>query len=184
MSGPTSTRGGRIDSVALEIDVAAEAVAVFVEAVQPQADALASGWSRSAVRRRRPSRRPKRCRSRDVLKRRLLEHAVDDSAAAAAAEDHRVGSFQHLDAVDIVEIAEILDVVAHAIDEEVGRARIAAQHERVAIAFARIVGCARNESSRSPTERSCWSPIWALEMMVIACGMLLMSVGVLVAGWS
>ena len=51
-----------------------------------------------------------------------LSDAVDDPAAAAAAEDHRVGALEHLDPVDIVEVAEILNVVAHAVDEEVGGA--------------------------------------------------------------
>ena len=74
-----------------------------------------------------------------ALKARPLEDPVDDSAAAAAAEDHRVGPLQNLDPVDIVEVAEILDVVADPVDEEIGRARIAAQHDLVAIAFARTV---------------------------------------------
>ena len=76
---------------------------------------------------------------------RALEHAVDDPAAAAAAEDHCVRPLQHLDAVDVVEVAEILDVVAHPVDEEVRGAGIAAQYDRVAIAFARIIGSAGDE---------------------------------------
>ena len=39
MSGPASDRGGRIDPVALEVDVVAEAVAVLVHRVQANAGA-------------------------------------------------------------------------------------------------------------------------------------------------
>ena len=80
-----------------------------------------------------------------VAEGRPLQHAVDNSAAAAASEDHCVRAFQHLDPRDVVEVAEILDVVAHAIDEEIRRAGIAAQHELVAIAFPGAAARARHE---------------------------------------
>ena len=80
-----------------------------------------------------------------VAEARLFENAIDDPAAAAAAEDHRVRPFQDLDPVDVVEVAEVLDVVSNGIDEEIGGARIAAQDEGVAIALAGIVGCAGHE---------------------------------------
>jgi hypothetical protein len=62
--------------------------------------------------------------------------AVDDAAAAAAPEDHRIGAFEDLDALGVVEIAIVLDVVAHAVDEEVRGRGIAAQRRRIAVAFA------------------------------------------------
>ena len=74
--------------------------------------------------------------TRGAAEARPLGHPVDDPAAAAAAEDHRVGAAQHLDPVDIVEVAEILDVVADAVDEEVGGGVVAAQRDLVAIALA------------------------------------------------
>src|SRR4029453_8111347 len=46
---------------------------------------------------------------------------------------------------DVVEIAEILDVVANAIDEKVGGAAVPAKHDRVPVAFAGAVGGAWNE---------------------------------------
>src|SRR5688572_11056154 len=56
-----------------------------------------------------------------------LDHPVDDATAPAAAEDHRVGTLQDLDPVDVVEVAEILDVVAYPVDEEVSGGVVAAK---------------------------------------------------------
>ncbi len=67
---------------------------------------------------------------------RAFEHAIDDAAAAAAAEDHRVRALEHLDPIDVVEVAEILNVVAQSVDEEVCRAVVAAQGNLVAVALA------------------------------------------------
>ena len=49
----------------------------------------------------------------------LTRDAVKDTAAAATAKDQRVRPAQALDPLDIVEVSEIFDIVAHAIDEEV-----------------------------------------------------------------
>ena len=67
---------------------------------------------------------------------RLPRDAVDDAAHAAAAEDHGVGALERFHAVDVVDVAEVLDVVADTIDEEVGGRAVTAQDRRVAIAFA------------------------------------------------
>ena len=56
----------------------------------------------------------------------LFGNAVDEAAGATAAEDQRVGAFQNFDALDGLEVAERLDVIADAIDEEVGSGGIAA----------------------------------------------------------
>ena len=63
-------------------------------------------------------------------------HAVPRLHATAA---------QHLDSVEIVEVAEILDVVADAVDEEVGGGVVAAQRELVAVALAGARSRAGNE---------------------------------------
>ena len=67
---------------------------------------------------------------------RLAPHLIDDATAAATTEDHRVGALERLDALDVVEIAQVLRVVAHAVDEEVGGRALAADHRRVAMALA------------------------------------------------
>ena len=133
---PRDDRGRGVDPVALEIDVMAEAVAVLVKGIEPNARAGAQRLVDIAVQ----SETAKAIARGDHLPRgaeaRPLEYAIDDSAAAAAAEDHRVGALQNLDPIDIIEVAEILDVVAHSVDEEIGGARIAPKHDLVAVAFA------------------------------------------------
>ena len=63
-------------------------------------------------------------------------HAVDDAAAAAAAEDQRIGAFEDLDTLHIIKPAIILHVVAHAIEEEVCGGVLPAQRDLVTIALA------------------------------------------------
>ena len=77
-----------------------------------------------------------------------LGDAIDDAATTTAPEDHGVGTAQDLQPVQIVEIAEILDVVAHTIDEEIGGAVVAAQHDLIAIAFALCADSTRHEAQR------------------------------------
>jgi hypothetical protein len=49
----------------------------------------------------------------------FFKRAVEKSAARATAEGQGARSFQNLDALGVVEIAEILNVIAKAVDEEV-----------------------------------------------------------------
>ena len=69
-----------------------------------------------------------------------LADAVDDAAAAAPAEDQRVGALQHLDPLDVVEGAVILRVVAQAVEVEVGGGLLAADEDLVPVALARSRG--------------------------------------------
>ena len=62
--------------------------------------------------------------------------------------DKRARSLQDLDALRVVEIAEILDVVAEAVDEEVRAGIDAANDELVAIAFALMDRNARHVARR------------------------------------
>ena len=66
----------------------------------------------------------------------LLEHAVDDAAGTAAPEDHRIRALERLDALDVVEVAKILHVVADAVDIKIGARALAADDHLVAIEFA------------------------------------------------
>src|SRR3546814_14109249 len=72
----------------------------------------------------------------------LGSHAINHAADSATAKDHRVRTFEHLHPLDIVEIAELLGVVADAVDEEIGRRAVAPEDRRVAIAFALREGAA------------------------------------------
>ena len=69
---------------------------------------------------------------------------IDHTAAAAPAKDHGVGTQQHLDALGIVEVAVVLDVIADAIDEEVRRGGVAPQARGVAVPLALADGGTRN----------------------------------------
>jgi hypothetical protein len=66
---------------------------------------------------------------------RFLDHTVDHAAAAAASEDERVRPFERLDTLEVVQVAVILHVVAHAVDVEVRRRSIAADDDVVAVVF-------------------------------------------------
>ena len=68
----------------------------------------------------------------------LLGHAVHDPAAAATAERHGVRALQGLDALDVVEVAVVLHVVAHAVQEEVGGGAVAADDDLVAVVLALV----------------------------------------------
>ena len=78
------------------------------------------------------------------LEQRFLADAVHDAAGAAAAEDERVGSLEYLDAAQVVEIAVVLHIVAHAVDEEIRGAAVAADDDLVAVVFALMHGDARH----------------------------------------
>ena len=69
---------------------------------------------------------------------------IDHPAPAAPAKDHGVGTQQHLDALGIVEVAVVLDVIADAIDEEVRRGGIAPQAWGIAVPLALADGGTRN----------------------------------------
>ena len=69
---------------------------------------------------------------------------IDHATPAAPAKDHGVGAQQHLDALCIVEVAVVLDVIADAIDEEVRRGGVAPQAWGVAVPLALADGGTRN----------------------------------------
>jgi hypothetical protein len=65
----------------------------------------------------------------------FLEHAIDDAASAAAPEDHGIGAFEHLNAGDVVKVANDLGVVAEAVDKQVRVRPLPANDEIIAVAF-------------------------------------------------
>ena len=92
------------------------------------------------------------------------------------------GPLQDLDPVDVVEVAEILDVVAHAIDEEVGgAAELPRSTICVAIALAAAVRSAGNEIQQIGDRAQLLVLDLLSETTVSAWGMSRMSVSVLVA---
>ena len=67
---------------------------------------------------------------------RLLGHAIDDAAAAAAPEYERARALEDLDRLNVVEIAIIFRVVAHAVGVEIRGRRLSANCDLVALPLA------------------------------------------------
>ena len=126
---------GRVETVALQLDMAAEAFAVFIDGVQPTTHPFAQGLV--DVRAQAVTALAVDRSDRLVVRSQAgaLGDAIDDPAAAAASEDHGIGAAQDLDAVHVVEITEILNVVTQAVAEEVGGGVVAAQGQLVAVRF-------------------------------------------------
>src|SRR5262249_6843280 len=97
----------------------AEAVGILVHAIQPEGNPVVKGLvkiSRESFDAVRPSQRGNLVYRREA---RLFGHTVDNASATAAAEDQSIGSLQRFNPLEVVEVAIILDVVAHAIEEEI-----------------------------------------------------------------
>ena len=127
---------GRIDAIALEVDAVAIRVGLFIERRPAHGHGLVHAPAevggeppvvpRAELERRFPRQPPVR----------LAGDAVEHAADAAAPEDHGVRPLEGFDPLDVVDVAEVLDVVADAVDEEVGGRAVAAQDRRVAVALA------------------------------------------------
>ena len=127
---------GRVDARALEPDAVAVALGVLVQAVETQRQLVVD---RLVDVRRQAAVAVRAQRDRGAVRRRplgLLAHAVDQPAGGATAEDHRVRALEHFHALDVVEVAVVLDVVADAVDEEVAGGADAAEDRRLAVALA------------------------------------------------
>src|SRR6201981_2998031 len=137
-------RRRRIDAVALERAELPKRVAAFVHGIETRGDGLVDGLA--GVDREAPVEIGSGLRGASVypLPVGLLERAVDEPAAGGAPEGDRARSLQHFDALRVVEMWKILDVVAEAVDVEVGARIHAADDELVAVAFALVHGDARN----------------------------------------
>ena len=131
-----SKRDLRIDAVALDVHEFAIAVGVLVDRIEAAGQIRAQGAAE--VDGRAPVEE-RAALQREFLDRPavgFLEHAVDDAAAAAAPENHRIRALEHFDALDVVEVTEVLDIVADAVDEEVRAGALPAQDDLVAIELA------------------------------------------------
>ena len=133
-----------IEAIAFEVAILAERIAVFIKRIQTHGDvfidrltcverdalvAVGSGLHHGLVDPRTVG---------------FLQCPVDQPAAGAAAEDQRARPFEDFEALRVVEIPEILDVVTEAIDEEIGAGIDTTDHEFVAVALALMDGDAWN----------------------------------------
>ena len=127
---------GGIDTVTVQVYVVAEAAGVFVHGVQAKGNLAAE---RLIEVRREALVSVRTAHEGDFVQRHkagLLGDAVDHATAAATAEHHGVRAFEGLHAIEVIEIAVILHVVAHAVHKEIGGGAVAADHQLIAVVLA------------------------------------------------
>ena len=132
-AGARRNRHRRRDAIPRQADAIAEAVGVLEHAVQADRHLAAE---RLVDVRAEPTVAVHPALQEDLADRlefRLLHHAIDDATCPAAAEDHRVGPLERLDAIDVVDVAVVLHVVAHPVDEEISGRTVAAHDDLIAV---------------------------------------------------
>ncbi len=124
---------GGVEPVAPHAEPVAEPVGVLVHAVEARGDGgaepLAQVHAPPPVA-ERPSLDGEDAGGRPL---RFLAHPVQHAAAAAPPEHHGVGALEGLHALGVVQVAEVLRVVPHAVHEEVGGGGVAADGGGVAV---------------------------------------------------
>ena len=142
---------GRVDREPSAVIKIAVVVELFVETVEPEGRCIADRQIEVAAE-IIGAETVHTCRhfAKLAISDRRFGHPVDDSAAAAATEDHRVGSLVDLDPLDIVKWPEILNIIAYAIDEKIGGGILSPDGELIAIALALADGCAGRIAKNIP----------------------------------
>ncbi|MCY1418065.1 hypothetical protein D9M71_336120 [compost metagenome] len=121
---PVQLRGqlpahGRREQLAAAIDAVAEAVVVLVAHVQAQADVFRRIGTEVGVQAAQVFAAALRFDARAPAGFRHLAHAVDDAALAAASVKHRSRALEHFDALDVMQVAHVLAIVADTVQIEV-----------------------------------------------------------------
>ncbi len=130
---PNPDGHGRIDPVALDPYPIAVGIGVLVNPRGPDGHRLVQAPAHIG---RQPPVVPRAVLQRHLGRRSpggLTCDAVDDPADTSASEDHRVRSLQSFDAIHVVDIPEVLNVVADPVHEEVRCRTVAAEDGRVAV---------------------------------------------------
>ena len=138
---------GRIDRPTIEAHEIAVALGVLVHCIEPERPVLIHGLAdicRDASARIGIATHHYLANCDAVG---FLEHAIDDATTAAATEDHRVRPLENLQALQIIEIAKVLNVVADAIGVEVRVAPLTSYNEIIAVGFTLMIDHARNVAS-------------------------------------
>ena len=134
--GPGEDRERRIHAIPLEAHELPEAVGVLVERVHANRgrlrDRLIEIRSHPFVVERTPEQREVAGRRKSCF----LADTVDDATAAAAPEDHGVWPLQCFDTIEVVQVAVVLDIVAHTIEKEVRGRIVASDDHLIAIVLA------------------------------------------------
>ena len=138
-------RDGRIDGETLQFEAIAEAVAALAHCVQSPRSGVARLFAQvDGAAQLVPAAGDEIDRADIGAEYRALGHAVHHATCAAAAEDHAAGALQDFNAFQVVQVAENLRVVTHAVDKKIGGGAVAAQNDLVAVAFALVRQHARN----------------------------------------
>ncbi|MNG94615.1 hypothetical protein D3C79_536280 [compost metagenome] len=121
---PVEVRGqlpahGRGEQLAAAVDAVAEAVVVLVAHVQAQADGVAGVGTEVGIQAAQVFAAGLRLDARTAAVLRRLAHPVDDTALAATAIKHRCRPLEHFDPLDVMQVADVLAVVANAVQVEV-----------------------------------------------------------------
>lgn len=114
---PAHGRGEQLAVIA--VDAVAEAVLVLVAQVQAQAEGVAGVGAEVGVQAAQVLAAALGLDGRAAAVLRRLAHPVDDAALAATAIEHRRRALEHLDPLDVVQVAGVLAVVADAVQVEV-----------------------------------------------------------------
>ncbi len=113
---PADRRG---EQLAAAVDAVAEAVVVLVAHVQAQADGIAGVGTEVGIQAAQVLAAGLRLDARTAAVLRRLAHPVDDTALAATAIKHRCRPLEHFDPLDVMQVADVLAVVANAVQIEV-----------------------------------------------------------------
>ena len=128
------SRGG-VQAIAFIVDAITIAAGPVIEARQAQRDTIRNRMVGVDGTAEQTEAATFQARFKAIAEVSLARHAVDQTTGGAATEDHRVGAFQHFHALDVVDLTEILDVISHAVEEEVAGGGDASEHGGVAVAF-------------------------------------------------
>ena len=107
------------EQLAAAVDAVAEAVVVAVAHVQAQAEGVAGVGTEVGIQAAQVVAAALGLDAGASAGFGRLAHAVDDTALAAAAVQHRRRPLEHLDPFDVVQVAHVLAVVADAVQVEV-----------------------------------------------------------------
>ena len=127
---------GRVHAIALELDTLPIALRILVHRIEPDAGRRAPPGPEVQRGATPLVRAQQQAAARMVLAVGLAGHPVDEATGAAASEDHRVRALQRFSALDVVNVADVLHVIANAIHEEIRSGAVAPEHRRIAVAFA------------------------------------------------
>lgn len=132
----------RTDTPFFELELVAVTIRIFVHRADPHREVAVYRLSNIHHNALLSEASGINCRISDRVEVSFLRHPVDDAAATAATKNQSAGSFQHFNAINIVDVADIFGVVSDAIDEKVSGRILTTYQDLVAAAFTLLNGYA------------------------------------------